>query len=222
MGGVYSCVGMAVPLERITCPRFLFMVMREVKANKYLINPNCITKILFEMKKIISLLMALAMVVILPFQSWAQAEIVRLKNGTAVEVETTLEVTSDHSGDIQGKVVADVYAEDGVTVLIQKGAPVKIHATYQDNGATGKAGKILINGASTIAVDGKTISLYTSTMEVKGKGKGGLAWGLGIGTGLVTLFGLLFLLIKGEDATIPAGTAIQNVSVEGNYSIIPQ
>lgn len=174
------------------------------------------------MKKIISLLMALAMVVILPFQSWAQAETVRLKNGTAVEVETTLEVTSDHSGDIQGKVVADVYAEDGVTVLIQKGAPVKIYATYQDNGATGKAGKILINGASTIAVDGKTISLYTSTMEVKGKGKGGLAWGLGIGTGLVTLFGLLFLLIKGEDATIPAGTAIQNVSVEGNYSIIPQ
>ena len=45
---------------------------------------------------------------------------------------------------------------------------------------------------------------------------------LGIGTGLVTIVGLLFLLIKGGDAKIPAGTSIQNVTVEGNYSIIPQ
>lgn len=166
--------------------------------------------------------MAIAMTIILPFQSLAQAETIKLKNGTSVEIETTLDVTSDNLGDIQGRVVADVYAEDGKTILIQRGAPVKIHATYQDNGATGKAGKIMINGASTIAVDGKTISLYTNNMEFKGKGKGGLAWGLGIGTGLVTIVGLLFLLIKGGDAKIPAGTSIQNVTVEGNYSIIPQ
>lgn len=174
------------------------------------------------MKKIISSLLAMAMTVILPFQSWAQVEAAKLKNGTSVEVVTTLDVTSDNLGDIPGKVVADVYADDGVTVLIQQGTPVKIHATYKDNDATGKAGQIMIYGASTIAVDGKTISLYTNNMIFKGKGKGGLAWGLGIGTGIFTLFGLLFLLIKGGDAKIPAGTAIQNVTVEGNYSIIPQ
>lgn len=175
-----------------------------------------------KMKKVMSLIMALVMVAIMPFQLFSQTESkkYRLKNGTPIEIVTTIDVRSDQTGTIPGEVAADVYAEDGTTILIQKGAKVDITASFQKNGATGKAGKIIVKGASVVAVDGKSISLSTDQYSAKGGSKGGLAWCLAIGTGIFTLVGFLFLLIKGENAEIPAGTCIPGAYVNGNYMIM--
>ena len=169
------------------------------------------------MQKFFCALMALLMLSILPFQIFAQAAAssgTRLVQGTPVVVKTSGVVTSNSVGDIQAIVDQDVVS--GGTVVIKSGTPVVVKATFEKNGATGKPGKIILSGATTTAVDGKTIVLNCG-MEEKGKGKGGLAWGLGIGTGCVTLVGLLFLLIKGNSAELPAGTLIPNTSVASNY-----
>lgn len=173
------------------------------------------------MKKVISLLMAVVMLAAIPFQSFAQATENKklLKQGTNIIVKTN-QICNSSSGSPMfiGIVDADVYDQTGQSVLIQKGTQVKLYAEIKKNGAPGKPGKIVINSASTTSVDGKTIPL-TASFETQGKGKQGLAWGLGIGTGLVTLVGLCFLFIKGGDAEIPYGTAIPNVIVEGNHTI---
>lgn len=173
------------------------------------------------MKKVLCTLIALLMLTILPFQSFAQAEVSksdRLIKGTEVIIKTSGVITSNSIGNILAIVDQDVYSSDGY-VLIKSGTPVVINASIEKNGATGKPGKITLSGATTSAVDGKSIVLNCG-MEEKGKGKGGLAWGLGIGTGLFTLIGLLFLLIKGGKAEIPAGTIIPNTFVSADYDII--
>ena len=179
-----------------------------------------ITIKIFNMKKILCTLMALLMLTILPFQSFAQATVnksTRLIKGTEVIIKTSGVITSNSIGNISAIVDQDVCSSDG-SILIKSGTPVVINASIEKNGATGKPGKITLSGATTTAVDGKSIVLNCG-MEEKGKGKGGLAWGLGIGTGLFTLFGLLFLLIKGGNAEIPAGTIIPNTFVSADYDI---
>ncbi len=145
----------------------------------------------------------------------------KLSGGTPVQIKTSLPAKSNQiTTDIQGVVDANVYAADGKTILIQKGAPVKIHTMMIKNGAAGKAGKILINGASALSVDGKTIPLSTQNMEIKGNGRGGLAHGLSWGLAIPTSFLSCFcLFIKGSEAEIPAGTIIPNTIVEGNHTI---
>lgn len=176
------------------------------------------------MKKFTSLFMAIIMFLLMPFQLFAkQVETsCKLISGTPVEVRTVVPVTSAQIGNIVGEVTSDVYDTEGEMILIRKGARVEINASFEKNGAPGKAGIININGASVSAVDGKTIMLSTDPYSVKGKGKGGLAWGLGIGIGLFTLFGFLFLFLKGGNAEIPAGTNIPGVCVNGTYTIISE
>ena len=69
------------------------------------------------------------------------------------------------------------------------------------------------------SVDGQTILLNGSSSET-GKNKKGLAIGLGVGLTFTFLpiIGLAFLSIKGESATIEAGT-ISNVFVMNDYNI---
>ncbi len=173
-----------------------------------------------NMKKVLCVLIALLMFTILPFQSFAQATVnksARLIKGTEVIIKTTGVITSNSIGNISAIVDQDVCSNDG-SILIKSGTPVVINASIEKNGATGKPGKITLSGATTTAVDGKSIVLNCG-LEEQGKGKGGLAWGLGIGTGLFTLIGLLFLLIKGGKAEIPAGTIIPNTFVSADYDI---
>lgn len=174
------------------------------------------------MKKVISVLLAFMMFAILPFQTFAESVArtgrVNLFSGTNVIVKTRDSFTSNQIGEMVGYVVDDVYSDDGSTVLIEAGTNVYLHASVEKNGALGKAGKIVINNATTTAVDGKTIAL-SANLSANGDGRSGLAWGLGIGTGIFTLFGLLFLLLKGGKAEIPAGTLIPYVAVEKNYVI---
>lgn len=179
---------------------------------------------LTDMKKSISLFMAIIMLSLTPFQLVAkQAETsCKLISGTPVEVRTVVPVTSAQIGNIVGEVTSDVYDTDGETILIRKGARVEITASFEKNGAPGKAGIININGASVSAVDGKTIMLSTDPYSVKGKGKGGLAWGLGIGIGVFTLLGFLFLFLKGGNAEIPAGTNVPGVCVNGTYTVVSE
>ena len=165
--------------------------------------------------------MALLMLIIMPFQSFAQATVsksARLTKGTEVIIKTSGVITSNSIGNITALVDQDVYSNDG-SILIKSGTPVVINASIEKNGATGKPGKITLSGATTTAVDGKSIVLNCG-LEEKGQGKGGLAWGLGIGTGVFTLIGFLFLLIKGSKAEIPAGTIIPNTFVSADYDIM--
>jgi hypothetical protein len=170
------------------------------------------------MKKLIALLMAIIMFSVLPFQSFAQANTVKLARGTTVNIKTQSEITSDTSGDIVAVVEDNVYADDGKTIVIEEGTRVILSASIKQNGALGKAGSITISSATTTAIDGKTIAL-TANLDATGKSKSGLAWGLGIGLGCLSLFGFLCLLIKGGSAQIPAGTYISGVAVDRNYNI---
>lgn len=144
-----------------------------------------------------------------------------LTNETPVVVRTLLPASSNDSGvEIKGEIVEDVYSNDGGAVLIRCGTPVNIHAACTKSGAMGKPGKITIHGATTTSVDGQQISLKTDVVEVKGKGKGGLAHGLAWGLALPTSFcSCFFLLLEGGQAEIPIGTELPNCSVKGTYSV---
>lgn len=169
------------------------------------------------MRKITYVLMAAIMLFILPFQTFAQSMSIQLAKGTPVVVKTVSGVSSNSIGEIMAIVEEDVVSEDG-HVLIKSGTPVIVKAYFEKNGSIGKPGKITLSGANTTAIDGKTIILNCGLEEL-GKDNSGLSLGLGIGTGILTLFGLLFLLIKGGNAEVPAGTIIPNTFVSANYDI---
>ena len=83
--------------------------------------------------------MALLMLTILPFQSFAQAAVsksARLIKGTEVIIKTSGVITSNSIGNISAIVDQDVCSSDG-TILIKSGTPVVINASIEKNGATG-------------------------------------------------------------------------------------
>lgn len=167
--------------------------------------------------KVLSVLMAIILFSIAPLQTFAQTQY-KLARGTKVNISTTHEITSSSIGDVPAVVTEDVYDETGKAVLIEQGTQVNIKAVFVKNGAIGKAGQITLTNATTQSVDGKIISLNNS-YDVKGKSKKGAALGLGIGIGCITGLGLLFLLLKGENAVIPANTTLDNVAVDRNYEV---
>ncbi len=143
-----------------------------------------------------------------------------LENETPIRIRTTEFALSDHSVRyIMGKVVHDVYAPDGKTILIARSEEVVIDAVFRKNGALGKPGMITITGAITRAVDGKLIMLNVVPYTETGKNRKGLAWVLGILGFLYCVIGVLFLLIKGKQAEIPYGTYF-DCSIKGNYKIL--
>lgn len=168
------------------------------------------------MKRVIFIVLGLVAVM----AAWAQ-EAKKLAAGTPIRIQTVEEFKSDRSGDIVGRVVGDVFANDGKTVLIRDNAPVKVHVNIKKNAALGKPGKISIVGASTYSVDGKSIALNTSQMDFKGQGRQGLAHGLAWPCMFLTYgTSLLFLLVKGDQAVVPPQTFIPNAYIDGNYTIL--
>lgn len=158
-----------------------------------------------------------------------------LENETPIRIRTTEFALSDHSVRyIMGEVVHDIYAPDGITVLISQGEEVIIDAVFKKEGALGNPGMITITGATTRAVDGKLIMLNVAPYTETGKSRGCVAWGVSILgfmccfwslfiLGFLSLFCgilcLLFLLIKGKQAEIPYGTYF-DCSIKGNYKIL--
>ncbi len=169
------------------------------------------------MKKIISLVLLATFITTSTF-----AQPSKLYSGKNVEVRITSDVSSkkrDHDQTIIAIVDKDVRNEQGQT-LIRRGTPVKLGTTISRAKGMGKEGFIKIECISTTAVDGQEISLMGGD-NFAGKNRLGAALGCGLGLGLTVLFpvGFFFFCIKGENATIPAHTLLQNVLVNDTYTI---
>lgn len=156
-----------------------------------------------------------------PLQSRAEEKEFLLAEGTPVNIIVNNPIRSDSQGPFAGEVAADIYSKDMSAVLIPKGSEVKFQVNTEKNGRAGKAGVINILSATVSDLNGETILLAIPGYQIKGANKKDLAWGLSAGTFLFTgPFGFLFLLIKGKNAEIPAGTLITEAYVSGSHKII--
>ncbi len=139
-----------------------------------------------------------------------------LPAGTPIILRTneTLSTESLTSGtNVRFSVVSDVIV-DG-QILIKSGSQATAQVSYskrKNYGGTG--GEVSVSDFSVNAIDGAYIPL-TASISAKGEEKVGLTWGLGL------LICPLFLLMKGEDATIPAGTT-KSVYTLTNVTISPE
>jgi hypothetical protein len=131
----------------------------------------------------------------------ADADFTELRNGTPVIIRLTDSVSSDSATtgtNVNFQVVGDV-KKNGV-VLIRAGEMGTASVTASEpNGMLGQAGKIVISDFSTRAVDGSYVPLR-ATLSHKGKEK------MGVSIIVSWLFCPLFLLMKGGEGEIPAGT----------------
>lgn len=155
------------------------------------------------------------------FQASAQSQ---LTQGEIINVSITQNLSSGNMpSTINAIVDYDVKDPSTGKVLIARGTPVIINATYEKRKGLGRPGMITLNAVSTKAVDGQLIHLKGNQLTVTGDKRRGLALGLGIGLPIGTIvcfpWGFACLAIKGKNAEIPAGTSIDNVMVQGNYTI---
>lgn len=95
-------------------------------------------------------------------------------------------------------VINDVIIDN--KLVIKAGAPVNAQVTYaKKKNYAGIAGELTISDFAVKAIDGTYIPLR-ATLSSKGEEKMGVSIGLGV------VLCILFLLIKGDDAIIPAGS----------------
>lgn len=109
-------------------------------------------------------------------------------NSSAINIGSTVTFT----------VVNDVKVNDKIVIKAGSVADAQISYSKRKNYA-GIGGEIVVSDFSVHAVDGTYIPLR-ATLSSRGEDKVGLSVGLGF------FLCVLFLLIKGEDAIIPAGT----------------
>ena len=119
------------------------------------------------------------------------------------------------TGMIRAVVAYDVYSADGTKVLIAADTPAFIEYTVEPNGLWGKAGKIMLTGASTTTVDNQRVALRLGCYR-SGSSRLGCVIVLSI---LLFPMGLLSGCIKGSMPSIRQGTSItaaviQDVTVE--------
>lgn len=110
---------------------------------------------------------------------------------------TTKEIVS--GGSVDFAVVSDVKDANG-NILIKAGAPVTAQITFaKSSGRIGQSGEITVQDFSTRAVDGTYVPL-SGSVSARPDDKMVMSICLGF------IFCPLFLLIKGDDAVVPAGT----------------
>lgn len=107
-------------------------------------------------------------------------------------------------------VVNDVKASNGA-ILIKAGAPVMAQVTFvENNGMIGKSGKITISDFHTVAVDGTYVPL-SGTVSSNPDDKMVLSI-------LLSVFVCpLFLIMKGADGVLPAGTTKTAYTTTNTY-----
>lgn len=129
------------------------------------------------------------------------ANTVTLPAGTPVVLKNIKTISSSNitnGSNVTFKVVNDVIVDD--KVLIKAGSIVNAQVNYaKRKNFAGIAGEITISDFAAKAVDGTYVPLK-ATLSSKGEEKMGLSIGLGV------VLCVLFLLIQGDDAIVPAGT----------------
>lgn len=150
--------------------------------------------------------LSVLLLVATPSLMLAESQEFNLEEGTPVRLKFLDTVSSgrNQAGDSIGfRVADDVYAEDGQTVLIKEGTPAwGTVSSVQSRGRVGRKGELGIMVEATRSVQGKRVPLRAS-LNRDGRDKLGTTVALGL---IVTP---LFLLMRGKDATISAGTPIQ-------------
>lgn len=109
-------------------------------------------------------------------------------------------------------VVQDVKVDNKVVIKAGSIADAQISYNKRKNYA-GIAGEVVVSDFSVHAVDGTYVPLR-ATLSARGEDKVGLSVGLGF------FLCFLFLLIKGEDAVIPAGTT-KTVYSMSDINVVP-
>ncbi len=113
------------------------------------------------------------------------------------ETITTKDIVS--GSKVNFSVVNDIKDKNGL-VLIKAGSPVSAQITFaKDNGMVGRSGQITVSDFHTVAVDGSYVPL-SGTISTNPEDK------LVLSVVLSALFCPLFLLIRGDEARMPAGT----------------
>lgn len=158
----------------------------------------------------------------LPFVGQANNTI-ELRAGTPISVELmqNLKSTDLSPGQtIDFRVKYDVIVKK--TRLISAGSIGKGQITKVDRRKSfGKPGMLEIQVQSIQAVDGQQIPVSGIPLKIKGDSKSGLAWGLTIGLGILTIVGAITgVFIKGKAAEVPAGTTL-NASIASHVEIEP-
>ncbi len=142
--------------------------------------------------------------------------VVTLPAGTSIPIETSSILNSANlvTGQrVNLRVSYDVKV--GRKVVIAGGSTVQGRVESAAKARRlGRPGEIIIKAVSVQAVDGTIITLNSEKVSKKGKSKKGLVWTLTIvgfllfAWAFIGLFSPLFLLIKGKDAAIAAGTSL--------------
>ena len=153
------------------------------------------------MKKL--LIYVLCFLIAVPAISYGKVKEIKVPAGTRLYVELSEEVSSKHAnlGEIYKARVWKDIAVDGHTV-IEKGSLTTMKVSFVKKAKMlGKKGKIKLKAISTVAIDGKEISL-TGGYHEKGKSK----------TAVVTTLALLvawpLLFIRGKNAVLEEGALI--------------
>lgn len=173
------------------------------------------------LKRIVSIIMAAALIFCVPFESLAQYSNNRnniLENGTQLVLRVNENFKTENkaeSGSIISVVENDVYSADGARILIKAGTPAYIEFSAEPNGSWGKAGKICMTSAYTKTVDNKNVPLRLSSCK-KGNSKLGGVIALSV---IFFPLGLISGCMKGSMPKIAQGTTfnaivMQNVLVE--------
>lgn len=125
-----------------------------------------------------------------------------------IDTITTKKIVS--GGIVNFSVVSDIKDEYG-NVLIQSGSPVTAQITFsKSNGMIGKSGELTVTDFSTTAVDGTYVPL-SGSVSARPDDK------IVMSVVLSVLICPLFLLLKGDEAVVPAGTLKTAYTVTNVY-----
>jgi hypothetical protein len=137
-----------------------------------------------------------------------------LSAGTMIPLETIGTISSENlsSGEtIDFKVRTDIKVGDKVVIAAGSIAKAQVSIVKQPK-ALGKEGFVELQIKSVQTVDGKTVNLSSGSISKSGDDKAGLSIVLGI------FVCILFLLIKGKNAEIPAGYQVDAI-VSSNVTV---
>jgi len=149
------------------------------------------------------------------FHVQAAAGEIIIPAGTRIELETVQSISSEliQPGEpVDFKVRADV-SINGV-VVVKAGTLAKGVVITSDHAkGIGKEGNVEIQVKNVQAVDGSFLPLSSNSIARKGENNAVLSIVLGV------LVCLLFLLIKGKNGVIPAGTSVDAI-VASNSKVV--